>query len=110
MVIKKSNCYRRTGFIGSTLVKALVRHGADVTVIDNLWRGSLENLRFNNNEYASNTYNEFHLADLPDYGKSLELIRDADYVYHLADVVAGIKFVFNNEVFVFRQNLLIQIP
>lgn len=30
------------GFIGSTLVKRLVDCGADVSVVDNLWRGSLE--------------------------------------------------------------------
>ncbi|MEI6258801.1 MAG: NAD-dependent epimerase/dehydratase family protein [Deltaproteobacteria bacterium] len=95
------------GFIGSALVKALVRYGADVSVIDNLWRGSLENLRLNKNEYAIDTQKKFHLADLTDYGKCLELIRDADYVYHLADVVAGVNFVFTNEVFVYRQNLLI---
>lgn len=95
------------GFIGSTLVKALVQYGADVSVIDNLWRGTLDNLLLSKNQHAIDTQNRFHLADLTDYGKCLELIRDADFVYHLADVVAGINFVFKNEVFVFRQNLLI---
>lgn len=95
------------GFIGSALVKALMRYGADVSVIDNLWRGSLENLRLNKNDFAIDIKTKFHLADLTDYGKCLELIRNADYVYHLADVVAGINYVFNNEAFVFRQNLLI---
>jgi GDP-D-mannose 3',5'-epimerase len=95
------------GFIGSTLVKALVRLGAEVSIIDNLWRGSLDNLKNEKNEYVLDVQKNIHLADLTDYNKCLEFIRDADYVYHLADVVAGINFVFNNEVFVFRQNLLI---
>ena len=33
------------GFIESTLVKSLVDCGAEVTEIDNLWRGNLENLK-----------------------------------------------------------------
>jgi hypothetical protein len=32
------------GFIGSWLVEALVKLGAEVHVVDNLWRGSLDNL------------------------------------------------------------------
>jgi nucleoside-diphosphate-sugar epimerase len=95
------------GFIGSSLTKALVRFGADVTVIDNLWRGSLENLRVHGNEYAVDMQRKFHHADLTHYSKCLEFIRDADYVYHLADVVAGINFVFSNEAFVFRKNVII---
>jgi GDP-D-mannose 3', 5'-epimerase len=89
------------------LVKTLVGFGADVSVVDNLWRGSLDNLELNKNSYAINIQEKFHLADLTDYGKCLEIIRDADYVYHLADVVAGVNYVFQNEAFVFRQNILI---
>ena len=36
-----------------------------------------------------------------------ELLRDAHIVYHLADIVAGVDYVFDNQAFVFRQNLLI---
>jgi GDP-D-mannose 3',5'-epimerase len=32
---------------------------------------------------------------------------EVDYVYHLADVVAGVEYVFNNQGSVFRQNILI---
>ena len=95
------------GFVGSALVKSLVYKGADVTVIDNLWRGSIENLRLDSENFAIDVSSKFHLADLTEYSKCLELIRDADFVYHLADVVAGINFVFDNEAFIFRQNLLI---
>lgn len=95
------------GFIGSNLVRRLVESGADVAVIDNLWRGSYDNLRDERGVFILDIAKKFHLADLTDYGKCLELIRDADYVFHLADIVAGINFVFANEEFVFRQNLLI---
>ena len=95
------------GFIGSALVKELVRHGAKVSVMDNLWRGKLENLRINEGEYAINLETNFHLVDLTDYSKTLELVRNYDYVYHLADIVAGINFVFNNEVYIYQQNMRI---
>jgi GDP-D-mannose 3',5'-epimerase len=36
-----------------------------------------------------------------------EIVKEADYVYHLADIVAGIGYVFNNQGYVFRQNMLI---
>jgi nucleoside-diphosphate-sugar epimerase len=95
------------GFIGSKLVKSLVSYGADVKVLDNLWRGSLNNLINGNNVYVIDIEKKFFLTDLTDYSKCLENIRDADYVFHLADVVAGINFVFDNEIFIYRQNILI---
>jgi len=95
------------GFIGSKLTRQLLDFGANVRVIDNLWRGSLENLKNEDGNFFINIEKNFHLADLTDYSKSLELLRDADFVFHLADIVAGVNYVFNNEVFVFRQNLLI---
>ncbi len=95
------------GFIGSALVKHLVKDGISVKVIDNLWRGNLKNLKLSDDEAVIDLNKDFYLADLTDYSKCLELIREADVVYHLADVVGGIHFVFNNEEFVFRQNVLI---
>ncbi|MEI6346622.1 MAG: NAD-dependent epimerase/dehydratase family protein [Bacteroidota bacterium] len=94
------------GFIGSTLVKSLVAKGAKVKVIDNLWRGKLENLMVDG-KYIIDIENDFFLADVMDYSKCLELIKDADYVYHLADIVAGINYVFGNELFIYRQNVII---
>jgi GDP-D-mannose 3',5'-epimerase len=95
------------GFIGSTLVKRLVSSGAEVSVIDNLWRGSIENLRNVDGAPAIDIRSNFHLADLTDYSKCLELIKGFDLVYHLADVVGGIQFAFGNQAFIFRQNILI---
>jgi len=95
------------GFIGSSLVKRLVFEGADVQVVDNLWRGNLNNLKNANGDYIIDFDNKFHLADLTDYAKCLEIISDVDWIFHLADVVGGVKFAFENELFIFRQNILI---
>jgi len=95
------------GFIGSALVKRLVGDGRQVRVIDNLWRGNLDNLKLNDGSYAINMDRAFQLADLTDYAKCLELLRDVDVVYHLADVVGGVHFAFTHEEFIFRQNILI---
>lgn len=95
------------GFIGSTLVKRLAGEGNRVRVIDNLWRSSLENFKHPDGSYAIDIEKDFFLTDLTDYSKCLELIRDADLVYHLADVVGGIHFAFGHAGFIFRQNIQI---
>lgn len=95
------------GFMGSNLVKRLVECGADVTAIDNLWRGRLENLQRPDGSYTIDLEKNFHLVDVTDYAKCVELVRDYDVVFHLADIVAGINYVFGHEAFIFRQNLLI---
>jgi GDP-D-mannose 3',5'-epimerase len=95
------------GFMGSTLVKRLVAEGAEVRVLDNLWRGRLANLTDEHGRPVIDLERQFRLADLTEYSKCLELVRDVDLVYHLADVVAGIDFVFSHELFVYRQNLAI---
>jgi len=95
------------GFIGSNLVKKLVEYNANVSVIDNLWRGSMNNLLDINNKPIIDIKTNFHNFDLTLYTKCVEFIKGFDFVYHLADVVAGIDFVFKKEPFVFRQNILI---
>jgi len=95
------------GFIGSSLVKRLVADGAEVEVVDNLWRGSLQNLQNEAGVSVLQPESKFHLADLTDPAKCLEIIRGFDLVYHLADVVGGVQFAFDNELFIYRQNILI---
>jgi len=97
------------GFIGSWLVEGLVRLGADVFVVDNLWRGSLENLKKNESEYWIQISKRFMQADLREYHAALSafLWSKPDLVFHLADIVAGIDFVFANEPFIYRANMLI---
>ena len=94
------------GLIGSNLAKHLKKKNNDVYVVDNLWRGKLENLE-ENGKFAINLENNFFEKDLTNYSNCLEVTKNIDMVIHLADIVAGINFVFGNELFVFRQNLLI---
>lgn len=97
------------GFIGSWLAEALCRLGSDVYVVDNLWRGSLENLKREDGTYWIEPSDHFLLGDLRDYHVALSacLKSKPDIVFHLADIVAGIDFVFSNEPFLFRANILI---
>ena len=47
------------------------------------------------------------LRDLTRENATENLVEGADIVYHLADVVAAIGFVFGNQEWLFRQNVLI---
>ena len=93
------------GMIGSNLCARLLREGHDVVAIDNLWRGSLDNLRGTCGPDFERL--AFVNADLSAISDWAEHLRDADCVYHLADIVAGIGYVFTNEASIFRKNLLI---
>ena len=94
------------GMIGSNLVRRLVADGARVTVVDNLWRGRIENFAgMSTNRFDLDR--DFHERDLSRPSMLDDLLGGVDYVFHLADVVAGVGFVFANQLAVFRQNLLI---
>lgn len=94
------------GMIGSTLIRRIGALGHHITVIDNLWRGDLNNLKgvtgFNEADFynidLSKTENEAQVAGI---------FRNMDCVIHLADIVAGIGFVFNNQYEIFRINNMI---
>jgi nucleoside-diphosphate-sugar epimerase len=97
------------GFIGSWLVEGLARLGADVFVVDNLWRGSLENLKKDEIDHWLPISNRFMFGDLREYHTALSAVlwSKPDLVFHLADIVAGIDFVFSNEPFIYRANIMI---
>ena len=97
------------GFIGSWLVESLTQIGAIVYVVDNLWRGSLTNLTQENGDYTIPMTEQFILGDLDEYNVTFAACKKskAEIVFHLADIVAGIDYVFANEPFLFRSNLLI---
>ena len=95
------------GMIGSNLVKRLSALGHSVTVVDNLWRGKTEYLLDDQGDSVIDMENCFHNRDLSIPGSLDDLLHDMDYVYHLADVVAGIGYVFSNQGYIFRQNLRI---
>jgi len=95
------------GMIGSNLVKRLIQLGDNVIVVDNLWRGSLQNLNDKNGNPVIDIDQNFYNKDLLEVGTLDELLKDVDYVVHLADIVAGIGYVFDNQASIFRQNILI---
>ena len=76
------------GFIGSHLVDALLERGDEVTVLDNLSTGRLENIRGHLDagrvQFANDTI--LNRAALENS------VRGADRIYHLAAVV-GVKYV-----------------
>ena len=66
------------GFVGSNIVKLLVKEGHDVTVVDNLHSGKIENL--------SSIFDqiEFMDIDIRDYEKLQIVTKDIDGVFHQA--------------------------
>lgn len=95
------------GMIGSNLVKRLVKEGHNVSVIDNLWRGKLEYLNDDNGNPVIDLSTSFYNIDLAKNEGFDEIIEQNEYIIHLADIVAGIDYVFNNQGDLFRQNNLI---
>lgn len=94
------------GLIGSNLVKSLSCEGHEVVVADNLWRGKLENL-YDKGVPVIDINNNFHQVDLRNYDNCMAVTKDVEVVFHLADVVAGINYVFSNESSLYRSNILI---
>jgi len=96
------------GHIGSALVHSLVKEGAHVRVADNLWRGSKKYLSENGNgKSIIDMEKDFLEVDLREFHNCQKAMEGVDIVFHLADVVAGITYVFDNQPFVFRSNLMI---
>ena len=76
------------GFIGSHLVDQLMARGYEVTVIDNLSGGTLENL----SQWNDNPKFNFVKADLTNYDDIEPLFKNIDAVFHFAanpDVKVG---------------------
>ena len=93
--------------IGNYVVRELLTFGYKVIGIDNLWRGKrkyLENIK------GFDLDKDFIKADLTkesDIKILKNQLNDEYYFIHLADVVAGIGYVFGNEHSIFRENILI---
>jgi nucleoside-diphosphate-sugar epimerase len=69
------------GFIGSGIVRALLREGASkVTVIDNLFSGHERNL----DEVRGQV--DFHAADIRNFDEIAPIVRGADVVFHEAAI------------------------
>jgi GDP-D-mannose 3', 5'-epimerase len=88
------------GMIGSVVAAKFVNSGFNVVGVDNFWRGRFENLL-----PMSNKDNfEFRLSDLRFDDSWAEDITKDDTIIHVADIVAGIGYVFDNEFEVYKNN------
>ncbi|MBI2383232.1 MAG: SDR family NAD(P)-dependent oxidoreductase [Gammaproteobacteria bacterium] len=67
------------GFIGNEVCRQLVSAGANVTAIDNLVNGKMDNLA----DLRGSAFS-FHQADIRDVDRMSELLRSRDLVLHLA--------------------------
>lgn len=77
------------GFIGSALVRALLRRGRRVHVIDDLSTGRLDNLE----EIADQI--TVHEYDIRDYARIAPVIAGAEGVFHLAALPSVPKSILN---------------
>ncbi len=99
------------GMIGSYLTASIlekytISNENEIIGIDNLSRGKLSNLKQACGEKFK--YLNFLNSDLTEFDSEwVDSLKNADIVVHLADIVAGIGFVFENESYIFRTNLII---
>ncbi|MDA7814739.1 NAD-dependent epimerase/dehydratase family protein [Pontimonas sp.] len=93
------------GMIGSNLTEYFLNEGFEVIGVDNHWRGK----RATTERILARHPRSFSFidADLRLPGALDPLLADVGHVFHLADVVAGINFVFDNEFLVWSDNLAI---
>ena len=85
------------GHIGSHLTRALIKKGANVRIADNLWRGKKEYLLDENGKPILDLEKNFFELDLREMKNCEQAVKGMDTIFHLADVVAGINYVFANE-------------
>lgn len=90
------------GFIGGHLVKRILTDypSSKVLVLDNLFRGSLDNL-------PDSPRVVFRQIDLRKPELAMAHVACATTVFHLADIVAGVDWVFSHQLKVFHDNVLI---
>jgi len=93
------------GFVGSHLVDKLRElQYQSVKVVDNLWRGDLRNLCDSSGQCVIDIERDFCFIDLSYDEHVRGAIAGATIVFHLADVVAGIGYVFKHQHWVYHQN------
>ena len=94
---------RIAGMIGSNYAKKMVDSGFTVVGVDNFWRGNTNNIE-DLLEHENFTFIE---ADIRTDTSWYQDLSNEDCLVHIADIVAGIGYVFANEWEVFSANLKI---
>ena len=88
------------GFIGSHLSEELLRRGDQVTIIDDLSTGSVENI-----EHIKGKLGFTYVFDtIHNHQLMAELVDDADIVYHLAAAV-GVRLIIESPVRTIETNI-----
>jgi len=88
------------GFIGSHLVERLLGDGEEVTVVDNLSTGSLENVE----DFMDQGRFEFVEGDICDMELMRSLVERCDVIYHLAAAV-GVRLIAEEPVHTIETNI-----
>ncbi|MHC4647758.1 MAG: SDR family NAD(P)-dependent oxidoreductase, partial [Planctomycetota bacterium] len=88
------------GFIGSHLAERLLEEGQEVTVVDNLSTGSVENIEDCKNKVQF----EFLEGDIRDVGLMERLAERCDRIYHLAAAV-GVQLIADSPVHTIETNI-----
>lgn len=94
------------GMIGSHLVARLLSEDCRVTIVDNFWRGTRKNCEWLQSLDKNNRLTIVE-GDLCDSVIANLVTKEIDTVFHLADIVSGIEYVFGNQYFIFHKNCLI---
>jgi len=89
------------GFIGSHLVERLLKDGHQVTVVDNLSTGSLENIK----TFVEHRKFSFFEGDIFDTDLIAKLVAQCDVVFHLAAAV-GVKLIADRPVHTIETNIV----
>jgi UDP-glucose 4-epimerase len=82
------------GFIGSNMVDRFLNDGYEITILDNLSTGNLENIR----PYLENENFHFIKGDLRDKRALKEALKDVETVFHLAAITSVPFSVKNPEI------------
>jgi len=88
------------GFIGSHLAKTLLDHGHEVTVIDNLSTGKIENIQ----PLLKNPLFHFHQEDIFHENILHSLIQNTEATFHLAAAV-GVKLIMEDTLRTIQTNI-----
>jgi UDP-glucose 4-epimerase len=88
------------GFIGSHLAENLLEQGHEVTVVDNLSTGSMENILHLKRRNGF----QYHLDSIMNQHLMSELIDLADIVFHLAAAV-GVRLIVEDPVWTIQTNV-----
>jgi UDP-glucose 4-epimerase len=88
------------GFIGSHLAERLLKDGCEVTVIDNLSTGSLENIE----GFEDSPTFHFVEGDIRNVGLMERLAQGCEVIYHLAAAV-GVQLIADRPVHTIETNI-----